>query len=233
MLEDAGVDLFWLPLGAGGRVVRWNGKAYEAMAAAVHGRPRTDLFHSALEVSLPQGWWVVEMTPVRAAGDELDRGGLSPRERSGPLGQEGPGGSATRSTAATVVSSPTSVRPLPVRSASAPTSVSAGVCWLCCRECLRRSGALGDALGAGQLGRPGRAYRSWSPLLSRRPGGNAATWAVTAPIGGLLVTVLLVLARMLHQAEGPAGVHAPPGWADGRAKSRPRTDQPRRIRLTT
>jgi hypothetical protein len=34
-MNDLGarVDLYWLPLGAGGRFVRLNGKAYEALAA--------------------------------------------------------------------------------------------------------------------------------------------------------------------------------------------------------
>ena len=77
MVEDAHVDLFWLPLGAGGRVVRWTGKAYEAVAAYVQERPRTDLYHSALKVTLPEAWWMVEMTPVWAAGDEGDRGVLA------------------------------------------------------------------------------------------------------------------------------------------------------------
>lgn len=77
MVDNIRVDLFWLPLGAGGRVVRWTGKAYEAVAACVHRRPRTDLYHSALKVTLPEGWWTVEMTPVWAAGDDDDRGVLA------------------------------------------------------------------------------------------------------------------------------------------------------------
>jgi hypothetical protein len=73
MTHDTGVDLFWLPLGAGGHVVRWNGRVYEAVSARLHGRPVTDLYHSALKVSLAGEWWVVEMTPVWAAA-ETDRG---------------------------------------------------------------------------------------------------------------------------------------------------------------
>ena len=63
------MDLFWLPLGAGGHVVRWNGRAYEAAAALLARRPRQDLYHSALEVHLPLATWVVEMTPVWLATD--------------------------------------------------------------------------------------------------------------------------------------------------------------------
>ena len=60
----AGVDLYWLPLGAGGHSVRLNGRAYEAVAARVQRRPGCDLYHSALEVRVPAGRFVIEMTPV-------------------------------------------------------------------------------------------------------------------------------------------------------------------------
>lgn len=77
MEADTGVDLFWLPLGAGGRVVRWNGRVYEAVTARLHGRPVTDLYHSALIVTLREGQWVVEMTPVWAAAGGDGRGVLA------------------------------------------------------------------------------------------------------------------------------------------------------------
>jgi hypothetical protein len=35
------VDLFWLPLGAGGRFVRSNGRFYEALAARLEHRERS------------------------------------------------------------------------------------------------------------------------------------------------------------------------------------------------
>lgn len=73
-IDNTGVDLFWLPLGAGGRVVRWNGRVYEALSARLHGRPVTQLYHSALRITLPDAWWVVEMTPVWAAATDTDRG---------------------------------------------------------------------------------------------------------------------------------------------------------------
>ena len=52
-VRNGGVDLYWIPLGAGagGAVVRWSGRLYEAVAAALARRPRCNLFHSALEVS--------------------------------------------------------------------------------------------------------------------------------------------------------------------------------------
>jgi hypothetical protein len=59
-----GVDLYWLPLGAGGRFVRLNGRVFESVAARLDRRPRCDLYHSALEVRVPEGRFVIEMTPV-------------------------------------------------------------------------------------------------------------------------------------------------------------------------
>ena len=66
MSAQAGITLFWLPLGAGGHSVRWNGRIYEAACALLERRTAVDLYHSALQVSLPPDAWVVEMTPVWA-----------------------------------------------------------------------------------------------------------------------------------------------------------------------
>jgi hypothetical protein len=60
----AAVDLYWLPLGAGGHFVRLNGRAYEALAARLERRPACDLYHSALQVQVPEGTFVIEQTPV-------------------------------------------------------------------------------------------------------------------------------------------------------------------------
>ena len=60
-----GVDLYWLPLGAGGHSVRLNGRVYEAVTARIQRRPTSDLYHSALVVSVPEGRFVVEQAPVR------------------------------------------------------------------------------------------------------------------------------------------------------------------------
>jgi hypothetical protein len=59
------VDLYWLPLGAGGHSVRLNGIVYEALVARIQRRRACDLYHSALEVRAPGGRFVIEMTPVR------------------------------------------------------------------------------------------------------------------------------------------------------------------------
>jgi hypothetical protein len=58
------VDLYWLPLGAGGRFVRANGRIYEALAARLQHRDRSDLYHSALEVHLAGDRYVIEQAPV-------------------------------------------------------------------------------------------------------------------------------------------------------------------------
>jgi hypothetical protein len=60
----AAVDLYWLPLGAGGHFVRLNGRLYEAVAARLQRRPARDLYHSALQVELPDGTYVIEQAPV-------------------------------------------------------------------------------------------------------------------------------------------------------------------------
>lgn len=60
----AAVDLYWLPLGAGGHFVRLNGRVYEAVAARLQRRPRRDLYHSALQVQLPERTYVIEQAPV-------------------------------------------------------------------------------------------------------------------------------------------------------------------------
>jgi hypothetical protein len=61
---DSTIDLYWLPLGAGGQFVSWNGRAYEALMALWERRRPQDLYHSALEVTVPQGRFVIEMTPI-------------------------------------------------------------------------------------------------------------------------------------------------------------------------
>jgi hypothetical protein len=58
------VDLYWLPLGAGGRCVRLNGRMYEEIVARMAGREPLALYHSALEVHVPAGRFVIEMAPV-------------------------------------------------------------------------------------------------------------------------------------------------------------------------
>lgn len=82
MNTDSGsVTLYWLPLGAGGRSVRLNGRAFEAIAARHEHRPAVDLYHSALEVRLGPRRFIVEMGPAWGR-DDPGRGVV----REGPVG---------------------------------------------------------------------------------------------------------------------------------------------------
>lgn len=58
------VDLYWLPLGAGGHFVRLNGRIYEAVAARLQRRDPLDLYHSALQVEAGNRRFVIEQAPV-------------------------------------------------------------------------------------------------------------------------------------------------------------------------
>jgi hypothetical protein len=60
----AAVDLYWLPLGAGGHFVRLNGRVYEAVASRLRGRRAYDLYHSALQIEVPEAKYVIEQAPV-------------------------------------------------------------------------------------------------------------------------------------------------------------------------
>lgn len=78
--EPFGIDLYWLPLGAGGNFVRLNGRIYEAVKSRLDRRPAMGLYHSALHVFVPEGRYVIEMTPAGPGGD--DRGVVA----HGPVG---------------------------------------------------------------------------------------------------------------------------------------------------
>lgn len=80
-IEPASVLLYWLPLGAGGHCVRWNGRLLEALTARRDRRPVQDLYHSALQVFLGDDRFVIEMTPVWGNA-ATDRGVV----REGPVG---------------------------------------------------------------------------------------------------------------------------------------------------
>jgi hypothetical protein len=75
------VELYWLPLGAGGHVVRWNGRAYEALSARAARRPVRDLYHAALVVTMEGTPYAIEMAPAWHA-DARQGGSL----RQGPVG---------------------------------------------------------------------------------------------------------------------------------------------------
>jgi hypothetical protein len=63
-MSTAAVNLYWLPLGAGGHCVRLNGVAFEMVCATLQHRVPADLYHSALEVELGGAPYVIEMAPV-------------------------------------------------------------------------------------------------------------------------------------------------------------------------
>lgn len=71
--ESAWIDLYWLPLGAGGSVVRRCGRVYERWAAWRQHRRTADLYHSGLMVHLGGVDYAVEMGPVWNLRDP-DRG---------------------------------------------------------------------------------------------------------------------------------------------------------------
>jgi hypothetical protein len=75
--RTAAVDLYWIPLGAGGHAsVRFNGRAFEAIAAARQHRGRCDLYHAALVVELDGDRYTIEVAPSPDA-DEASRGVVS------------------------------------------------------------------------------------------------------------------------------------------------------------
>ena len=73
MTEPASVALYWIPLGAGGHSVRFNGKVYEAIMATLGRRSRYDLYHAALIVELDGQRNTIEVAPS-PDGAETSRG---------------------------------------------------------------------------------------------------------------------------------------------------------------
>jgi len=51
--------------------VRLNGRIFEAVVARLEKRTTSDLYHSALEVRVPEGKFVIEMAPVRDGNGAL------------------------------------------------------------------------------------------------------------------------------------------------------------------
>jgi hypothetical protein len=66
---DDRVDLYWIPLGAGGHCVRFNGRVFEALCAWRDHRARRELFHAALVVRLDGHEHAIEMAPEWNAPD--------------------------------------------------------------------------------------------------------------------------------------------------------------------
>lgn len=82
-MRSSNIDLYWLPLGAGGKFVRFNGRMYETLMALREHRVRKDLYHAALEVHYHGDKLVIEMTPVWNS-DAANRGVVC----QGPVGMK-------------------------------------------------------------------------------------------------------------------------------------------------
>ena len=72
--SNASIDLYWLPLGAGGWFVRLNGRIYEGIRARLERRRPLDLYHSALQVRVPEGRFVIENAWPIPNADGASRG---------------------------------------------------------------------------------------------------------------------------------------------------------------
>lgn len=71
--HTAAAHLYWIPLGAGGHFVRFNGRLFEAIQAARQRRRRCGLYHVALVVELNGDRYTIELAPSPDA-DEASRG---------------------------------------------------------------------------------------------------------------------------------------------------------------
>jgi len=81
-MMTSGVDLYWLPLGAGGHVVAFNGRVYEFIQAHREHREPLDLYHTALIVTVPEGRFVIENAWPIPDGYGASRGAVV----EGPVG---------------------------------------------------------------------------------------------------------------------------------------------------
>jgi hypothetical protein len=114
--STAAVDLYWIPLGAGGHSVRFNGRVYEAIVAARQRRHRCDLYHAALTIELNGEHYTIEIAPSPNA-DEASRGVVA----TGAVGWSGGCACfATRFAAGATARSPISAKRPGERTSSPP-----------------------------------------------------------------------------------------------------------------
>lgn len=73
-MPGLGVELYWIPLGAGTRVVRVSGRIYERLVALADRRAPQDLYHSALVATTVDGHVMIEMAPQPDDRGRRDRG---------------------------------------------------------------------------------------------------------------------------------------------------------------
>ena len=131
---DSAIDLYWIPLGAGGHFVHFNGTVFEAITAFAQRRERAELYHAALVVTTADSRFVIEMTPIPDARG-ADRGGvLEGRWARG--GRRACGSSATRSDAGRTGSSRTSGSQSQALFGSATMRAALGGCSTSCPRSL-------------------------------------------------------------------------------------------------
>lgn len=69
-VTGCGVELFWIPVGAGtSRAQRASLRLWETIEAARARRPRATLFHSALKVATHEKAYVIELAPAFVASE--------------------------------------------------------------------------------------------------------------------------------------------------------------------
>lgn len=72
---SAAVVLWWIPVGAGGRVVRHTSRWWELLQARLARRDPRPLFHAALEATVTDGTrYAIEMAPSWSGPAGMDRG---------------------------------------------------------------------------------------------------------------------------------------------------------------
>lgn len=76
------VVLWWIPVGAGGHLVRRTSRWWELVSAAAARREPLQLFHAALEVTTGDARFAIEMAPAWDGPRDSDRGVV----RTGPVG---------------------------------------------------------------------------------------------------------------------------------------------------
>ena len=74
--RHATVGLDWIPLGAGGHCVRFNGRLFEAFVAVCERHPRNDLYDAALVIAVDDKSYTIELAPA-FFGKRLNRGVVS------------------------------------------------------------------------------------------------------------------------------------------------------------
>ena len=68
------LHLYWIPLGAGTRVVRISGTIYETVIALFQRRARQKLYHAALVATTAEGRTTIEVAPIPDVHGHRDRG---------------------------------------------------------------------------------------------------------------------------------------------------------------